>query len=45
MYSDCKRQLQTIDQGFRVISALINAASPEKMDRNAKLRGLECQQI
>ena len=31
-----KRQLQTSDQGLRAISASISAASPEKMDRNAK---------
>ena len=31
-------QLQTSDHRFRAISALISAASPEKMDRNAKLR-------
>ena len=32
------RQLQTSDHRFRAISALISAGSPEKMDRNAKLR-------
>ena len=30
MYSNCQRQLQTSDQGFHAISALINAASPKK---------------
>ena len=33
-------QLQTSDHRFRVISALVNAASPEKVDRNAKLSHL-----
>ena len=32
------RQLQTSDYRFRAMSALISAASPEKMDRNTKLR-------
>ena len=32
------RQLQTSDHRFRAISALISAASPEKMDRCTKLR-------
>ena len=31
------RQLQTSDHRFRAISALISAASPEKMDRYTKL--------
>ena len=31
-------QLQTCDHNFRAISALISAASPEKMDRYTKLR-------
>ena len=30
MYSNCQRQQQTSDQGFRAISALISAASPAK---------------
>ena len=30
-------QLQTSDNRFRAISALISAASPEKIDRNVKL--------
>ena len=33
-----ERQLQTSDHRFRAISALISAASPEKMDRYTKLR-------
>ena len=32
------RQLQTSDHRFRAMSALISAASPEKMDRYTKLR-------
>ena len=32
------RQLQTSDYRFQAISALISAASPEKMDRYTKLR-------
>ena len=32
------RQLQTSDHRFRAMSALISAGSPEKIDRNAKLR-------
>ena len=32
------RQLQTSDYGFSTMSALISAASPEKMDRNTKLK-------
>ena len=32
------RQLQTSDHRFHAISALISAASPEKMDRHTKLR-------
>ena len=32
------RQLQTSDDRFRAMSALISAASPEKMDRNTKIR-------
>ena len=32
------RQLQTSDHRFRAISALISAASPEKMDGYTKLR-------
>ena len=32
------RQLQTSDDRFRAMSALIGAASPEKMDRNTKVR-------
>ena len=32
------RQLQTSDDKFRAISALISATSPEKMDRYTKLR-------
>ena len=32
------RQLQTSGHKFRAISALVNAASPENIDKNAKLR-------
>ena len=39
--SEMYRQLQTSEQRFRAMSALINATSPEKkMDRNKKLRAL-----